>query len=134
MHTIPTSPLLRGALFADAAVSGLSALTLIVGAGVLSGLHGLPQALLFVCGLLFVPFSATVAFAASRREAPVPLVWAILIANAGWAVASIAVLFTGWLAPTTLGMAFVIIQAIVVAGFAELQFVGLRRQPTVALA
>jgi hypothetical protein len=34
---------------------------------------------------------------------------------------------TGWVAPTWLGYAFVLVQAVVVALFAELQFFGLRR-------
>ena len=38
-----------------------------------------------------------------------------------------ALLLTGWIDPTLPGVAFVLIQAVVVAAFAELQVVGLRR-------
>jgi hypothetical protein len=50
-----------------------------------------------------------------------------MAANVIWVVASILVLVSGAIAPTALGIAFVIFQAIVVAGFADLQFTGLRR-------
>jgi hypothetical protein len=52
---------------------------------------------------------------------------AIIIANALWVVASIVLLVSGEVAPTLLGYAFVIGQAVAVLGFAELQWVGLRR-------
>lgn len=132
MHTPPWTPLLRGVILADAAISGLSAVILIAAAGALSGLFGLPQPLLVICGVLFLPFSAALAFVASRPEAMVAAVWAIIAANGGWVVACIAVLFTGWIAPTPLGVAFVIAQAVVVAVLAEIQFIALRRQPAIA--
>lgn len=133
MSTNSPSPLLRRVLYADAAVSGVSALILIAGAGLTAGWLGLPEPLLRICGLLFVPFSAAVAFVATRQELLPQAVWAILIANAGWAIGSIAFLFSGWVAPTPLGTAVVVLQALVVAAFAELQFIGLRR-PAAAIA
>jgi hypothetical protein len=39
----------------------------------------------------------------------------------------VALLFTGWIDPTLLGVAFILMQAVVVAAFAELQVIGLRR-------
>jgi hypothetical protein len=36
-------------------------------------------------------------------------------------------LFTGWVDPTGIGQAFVVFQALVVAGFAEMQYLALRR-------
>ena len=133
MPTIPWTPFLRRVLFADAAMSGFSAIVLIFGAGLLSGLLGLPATLLLVAGILLVPFSAGVAFVASRSDAALPAIWAILLANAGWALASIALLFTGWIAPTALGVSFIIAQAIVVAAFAEMQFISVRRRPAIAV-
>ncbi len=52
---------------------------------------------------------------------------AVIVANALWVVASIALLVSGEVAPTMLGYVFVIGQAVAVLGFAELQWVGLRR-------
>ncbi len=51
----------------------------------------------------------------------------MIAANALWVVASIALLVSGEVAPTLLGYVFVIAQAVTVLGFAELQWVGLRR-------
>ena len=51
----------------------------------------------------------------------------VIVANALWVVASIALLVSGQVTPTLLGYVFVIGQAIAVLGFAELQWMGLRR-------
>jgi hypothetical protein len=59
-------------------------------------------------------------------------VWAIIVANALWAVASIGLLVGGWVAPTALGYVFVVGQALVVALLGELQYVGVKRQAAVA--
>lgn len=52
---------------------------------------------------------------------------AIIALNVLWVAGSIALLLGGQVAPTTLGYAFVIMQAVVVGVLAELQFIGLRR-------
>jgi hypothetical protein len=49
-----------------------------------------------------------------------------------WAFDSIALLCTGWLAPTGLGIAFISAQALAVALFADLEYVGLRRSTALA--
>jgi len=50
-----------------------------------------------------------------------------------WAAASFLVLLSGQIAPTPLGIAFVVLQAVVVALLGELQYLGLRR-PTAAVS
>jgi hypothetical protein len=57
-----------------------------------------------------------------------PAVWVIIVANAAWTAASLLLLVSGWVTPTTLGYLFVVVQAAAVAIFAELQWLGLRRQ------
>jgi hypothetical protein len=52
---------------------------------------------------------------------------AVIAANIAWVGASALVLLTGWIDPNGLGVAFVVLQAVVVAGLAELQYAGLRR-------
>jgi hypothetical protein len=59
-------------------------------------------------------------------------VQAIIALNLLWVVGSMGLLMGGWVAPTALGTAFVIAQAVVVGVFAELQFVGLRRAQATA--
>ena len=121
------STFLRRALLLDAAASGATALLLIAGAGLIEGLLGLPAALLRGAGLVLVPYVAFVVHAGTRPIISHPAVWTIIVTNALWAVASALLLVSGWVAPTALGYAFVIGQAVVVALLGELQYVGLRR-------
>lgn len=127
------SPLLRQALLADAVTTGACAALMIVGAGALEGLLGLPAALLRGAGLVLVPFVALVAALGLRERVSRLGVMAVIGSNALWTVDSILLLLSGWVAPTAAGTAFVLAQAAVVAILAELQFVGLRRS-TAALA
>ncbi len=52
--------------------------------------------------------------------------------NILWAVDSALLLLTGWVAPTGLGLAFVLVQAGAVAVLAEAQYLGLRRMAVAA--
>jgi hypothetical protein len=123
---------LRFALLADAIASGATGLLLILGADLLAGLLGLPAALMREAGLLLVPYVALVAFVGTRATISRPAVRVIIALNAMWTAASLLLLVTDYVAPTALGYAFVIAQAAVVAAFAELQFVALRREAAVA--
>jgi hypothetical protein len=130
--TDPSATFLRRVLLLDAAASGATALLVIAAAGLLEGLLGLPAALLRGAGLVLVPYVAFVVFTATREAIPRSAVWAIIAANAVWAIASGLLLVSGLVAPTLLGYAFVIGQAAVVALLGELQYVGLRRPPAMA--
>ena len=123
---------LRYALLADAVASGATGLLMIAGAGLLEGLLGLPTALMREAGLVLVPYVAFVAWVGTREAISRPAVQAIIAMNVLWVVGSVLVLVGGFVAPTVLGYAFVIAQAVVVGVFAELQFIGLRRQDAVA--
>jgi hypothetical protein len=118
---------LRYALLADAIASGATGALLIAGAGLLDGLLGLPVALMREAGLLLVPYVALVAYVGTREHISRPAVQTIIALNIVWTVCSIGLLLTDYVAPTAPGTAFVIAQAAVVAVFAELQFIGLRR-------
>jgi hypothetical protein len=123
---------LRYALIADAIASGATGILLIAGADLLEGLLGLPVALMREAGMLLVPYVAFVAFVGTREDISRPAVQTVITLNIVWAVCSIGLLLTDIVAPTALGIAFVIAQAAVVAVFAELQFMGLRRIPLAA--
>lgn len=125
------SPVLRKALIADAVVSGAAALLMAFGADLVAGLTALPAPLLVWAGGVLFPFVALLAITARRETAPRALIGFIILANAAWVVASIALLF-GSLAPNMLGYAFVIGQALAVAVFAEWQIIGLRQAPAAA--
>jgi len=53
--------------------------------------------------------------------------------NTAWVAESTLLLLGGWVNLTGLGYAFVLFQALVVAGFAEAQYLGLRRSSAPAL-
>lgn len=127
MTPTPAPILLRRVLLLDAVASGATALALGLGAGVLAGPLGLPQALLAGVALALAPFVALVAWTASRAAPPAAAVRAVIGLNAAWVAASLLALLAGWLAPTPLGQAFVIGQALAVGLFAQLQASGLRR-------
>lgn len=123
---------LRYALLADAVASGATGLLMIAGADLLTGLLGLPVALMREAGLLLVPYVALVAFVGTRDAISRPAVQAIIALNVLWVAGSIGLLMSGYVAPTALGYAFVIAQAVAVGIFAELQFIGLRRTQATA--
>ena len=124
---INPSLFLRRAILADAIFSGASALLLTFGAGALAPWLGLPDALLRETGLFLIAYAALVGWLGTRQSMPKPLVVIVISGNAGWTLASIALLFSGAVTPNLLGEAFVAIQAIAVGALAELQYIGLRK-------
>jgi len=124
---ITSSSLLRRALLADALFSGVAALVLTAGASPLAPLLQLPEALLRETGLFLIAYTMLVAWLASRPVAPKPLILLVIAGNAAWTVGSIALLFSGVVAPNVLGEIFVAAQALATGIFAELQYMGLRR-------
>jgi uncharacterized protein YjeT (DUF2065 family) len=124
---IQPSLFLRRALLADAIFSGVSAVLLTLAASALASLLNLPDALLRETGLFLVAYAALVGWLGTRQSILRPLVWIVIAGNAAWALASVALLFSGWVTPNLLGEAAVAMQAIAVGVFAELQYVGLRR-------
>ena len=113
---------LRQVLLLDVALTGATAVLMVFGAGLLGPVLGLPTALLRYAGLALLPFVAIV-FAVARRLPPSPAaVRGIVAANLAWAAASVLLIVGGWVAPTVLGTAFVLLQAAAVAGLAGLQW------------
>jgi len=117
---------LRRVLLADALISAATGLLMAGGAALLAGLLGLAEPLLRGAGLALLPYGAFVAFVATRPQLSAAAVWAVIALNALWALDSVALLLTGWAAPSALGYGFVLLQAAVVGVFAELEFLGLR--------
>lgn len=131
IRSILRSPsLLKYALLGDAFASGAMGLLLVAVAAPLAGVLGLPESLLRIAGASLLPFAAIVAWIGTRAEPPRAAVWAVVAYNALWAVESFALLLFGWYAPSALGIAFVVAQAVVVAAFAEMQVFGLRAART----
>jgi hypothetical protein len=124
----PQDRLLRRVLLADAVISGATGLLMAGGATLLGPLLALPEPLLRYAGLALLPFAAFVAVVATRPRIARGAVWAVIAINVLWALDSVLLLLTGWVAPSALGYGFVLFQALVVAGFAEWQWLSLRRR------
>ncbi len=127
---IHPSLFLRRAIQVDALVSGAMALLLVVGAGLLAPLLSFPEAFLRNTGFVLVVYATLVGFLGTRGLMPKMAVWAVIAVNAMWTVDSIALLMSGWVPPNLFGHAFVVMQAVAVGVFAELQFIGLRKSAT----
>jgi hypothetical protein len=56
-----------------------------------------------------------------------------IVLNVLWTVDSVLILLTGWVSPTELGYAFVVVQALGVAILASLEYVGWRRSEATAV-
>jgi len=123
---------LRNVLLADAVTSAACGLLMTAGATVLEPMLGLPGAVLRYAGISLLPFAAFVAVVATRASLSRPAVWVVIVCNAAWALESVLLLVSGWVAPTLPGYGFVLFQAVVVAAFAELEFFGVRRAAPVA--
>jgi hypothetical protein len=124
---INPSLFLRRAILADAIFSGISAVVLTFGAGMLAPLLNLPEALLRETGLFLIAYAALVGWLGTRSSMPRVLVGSVIAGNAAWTLGSIALLFSGAVTPNLFGEAFVAIQAVATGVFAELQYIGLRR-------
>lgn len=118
---------LRRVLFLDAATCLAAGLLMLLGAGLLSGLLGLPEMLLRYAGLSLLPFAGFLLYLGGRVQPPRGGVWLVIALNALWVLDSVLLLVLGGFMPTTLGYAFVLAQAAAVAVLAELEYVGLRR-------
>jgi hypothetical protein len=118
---LPGATFLRRTLAVDAATCASMGALLVALPAPLAGVLGLPAELLFYAGLALLPCAALM-LAARRSRA---LAWLVVAGNAAWIAGSVVVLLV--CSPTALGYAFVIAQALVVAGLAELEYVGLSR-------
>ncbi len=127
MTIFPNTSFLRSALLADAVASGATGLLMAALATTLAGLLDVPAALLFWAGVVLLPYTALLVFLATRDQLPHWTVWVVIVSNVLWAVDCVVLTMSGRIEPNALGTAFILVQALVVGGFAELQFVALRR-------
>ena len=122
MSNTTESTAIRRALLIDATASGATGFLLAAGAAQLEPVLGLPVALMRGVGIFLIPFAAFLAWLAPRALEWRGLVWTIVIGNVMWVLASVLLLESGWVAPTTLGTTFVAAQAVAVAVFAYLEY------------
>jgi hypothetical protein len=127
MSAVGNQRLLRTALWLDALVSAGFGVMVLLGGPLLADLLGAPLGLLWPVGVVVLAYAAGLWVAQAHAPIRPNVGWSVIALNVAWAGASVVVVILGWLPLTGLGMAFVLLQAVVVAGFADLQFVGVRR-------
>ena len=113
--------LLRRMLQLDAVVSGANGVAYLAAGGLLADALDVSSTLLRVAGAVLVIFAAAVWAVAARPSISDRGVRAVVVVNVLWALESIGALAFGWLSPNAVGATWVVLQAVVVAGFAGLQ-------------
>lgn len=132
MSTTKRDGLLRLALRGNGLFSGLSGLLAIIAGGAVANFIGAGDAALFAfLGASLVLYALLLAYLASRETLDARLTWAAIGADVLWVLASVAILATDAFGLSTGGRWLVLILADVVAVFAVVQYVGLRRMQAV---
>ena len=126
------APFLRRGLLVDGVISGATGLLLLFGAAFLHELLGVPATLLRTAGVILVPFAAALLYLATRRSLSPGAVGTVIVSNVLWVLASVGLLISGAITPSILGYGFIVMQAVAVGVFAEVQYVGLRRTRSTA--
>jgi hypothetical protein len=121
------TPMLRNVLRVDAALSGLTALALMVDAEPLSAMTGLPAGILRAIGVALVPWTALLAWLASRPVFPSAALVTVIALNFVWALDCALAAFGVIGSPAGLGVAVLALQAVGTVVLAEFEWVGLRR-------
>lgn len=109
-------PLAGPFLLIDAATTGANGLAYLVGATWLADWFGAPEALVRGLGVFLLVVAAAVTLLATRRPIPRRGVWALVLLNTVWVVASVDYALMADL--TVLGTSWVLVQAVVVGAFA----------------
>jgi hypothetical protein len=119
--TLSRQALLRLVLKLDALVTGANGLAYLVAAAPLEDLFGVEAAVQRPVGAFLILFAAGVWLVATRPAIPRRAVMAIAGANALWVMASLVFAIAAVSSPTTVGTVWIVLQALVVGGFATLQ-------------
>jgi hypothetical protein len=117
---------LRLMLKLDAVVTGVNGIAYLALAGPLEDLLGVPPDLMRPIGAFLVLFAAVVWFVATRPKVPRLAAADIAAVNAVWALGSVGFAAAGASSPTTAGTVWIVLQALVVGGFAALQALAIR--------
>lgn len=134
MFTTNSPNSLRKLLLFDAATCAAMGAALVLGAAPIADWTAIPSAILSYSGVLLLPIAAFMAVVATRAIASTPALWLIIVGNALWVAASLALMLGGWIAPNALGYAFIGAQAAAVAVLAALEYGALRRSSPHATA
>ncbi|GAA2314209.1 hypothetical protein GCM10010149_76950 [Nonomuraea roseoviolacea subsp. roseoviolacea] len=124
--TTDRTKFLRLALAADAAVTGVNGLAYLAAAGPLADLLGPGAGLLRGIGAFLLVYAVAVGVLATR-PVNAAATKAVIAVNLAWTLASLVAAVADSAEFTVLGLVWTVAQALVVAVFAELQIMGLRR-------
>lgn len=118
---------LRRILLLDAVVTGVNGLVYAVAPGTVARLTGLDDDVLLGLGVFLLVFAAGVGALGVQRNPSELSVKLLIEANALWTVLSLVSPLL-WFDPNLAGSVWIVLQALVVAGFAALQWlaIGLR--------
>lgn len=125
---------LRHVMLADAASCFATGALQAAFPAALATLLGLPAGLLLATGWFLLGYAAVAAYVGTRDPVPRAPVAVFAVGNLAWAVACVALLAGAWVQPTALGTAYVLAQAATVVVLAELQRLGLKRNPVTGWA
>jgi hypothetical protein len=125
MSVFTTPSFLRSVLWADAASGAATAVLQLAATDVLAQSLALPRGLLLASGAVLWLFVALAASLASRPLVPAGPLKVLVIGNWLWVAGCLGLLLSG-VAGSTLGQAYLVMQAVAVAVLAELQWMGLK--------
>jgi len=123
----PSDGLARLALKLDGVVTGLNGLSYLALATALDSFLGFDTAVQYPVGVFLLVYGIGVLTLGLRETINRGFLRLVMVANLAWTVLSIVVLATDALTPTGVGQVWIVLQALVVGGFAALQYVGLKR-------
>lgn len=104
----------------DAAMTLPVGLAMALLAAPLAAVTGLPEMLLRSVGLALLPYVAWLLWLARRPPVTRGAAWTMVAINALYAIECVLLPLLGWIAPSALGWAFLLVQAVVVGSFALL--------------
>ncbi len=126
-HEIPARQgMRRFALRIDAVVSGANGVAYLALAGPLADLFGVSGSLLRPIGAFFLVWAAALWLLSSSEAITRGEMIAVAALNAVWVAGSLVFAATGAESPDTVGTVWVLLQALVVSGFAGLQLAASR--------
>lgn len=126
---LPSSTL-RTALWTDAAVSGAAGALQLAGGDALAAQFGLPPALSLGTGAFLIGYAAMLVAMARAPRLHAGLLALVVLGNLGWALGCLALPMAGLVDPAALGLAWLLLQALAVVGFAAWEAAGWRASPT----
>jgi hypothetical protein len=134
MSLLSSPSFLRAVVWFDAATGVLLAALHLALTDTLAGWLGLPAGLVSASGLALVAYAVLAMSIASQRNIPRGLLWLLIVGNAAWFFASLALLLSSAITPTVWGQAYLVVHVVSVGLLAELQWFGVRRLPSMAMA